>query len=151
MMNASVIICTYNRSGSLERTLASLARMELRDSADWELLVVDNNSKDDTRVVVDGFTRASGVNCRYIFEKEQGLSHARNRGIREAKGEIIAFTDDDVLLDRHWLKNISLGSEWRRGSCWREDIARMGKILSRVVEGGPAEYPCTSGSRGGED
>jgi len=117
MLNASVIICTYNRSGSLKRTLASLARMEGRDSADWELLVVDNNSKDDTRVVVDGFIRASGVNCRYLFEKEQGLSHARNRGIREAKGEIIAFTDDDVLLDRHWLRNISLEFENGGAAC----------------------------------
>lgn len=110
-MNLSVVICTFNRSGSLKRTLASAASMEGWDSADRELLVVDNNSKDDTKVVVDGFTRASGVNCRYILEKEQGLSHARNRGIREARGEIIAFTDDDVLLDKHWLRNISLEFE----------------------------------------
>jgi glycosyltransferase involved in cell wall biosynthesis len=107
MIRISVIICTYNRSESLKKTLSSLGGLSGLDSIDWELLVVDNNSSDGTREVVEEFISASGRNCRYLFEKKQGLSQARNRGIREAEGEVIAFTDDDVLLDPKWLTNLA--------------------------------------------
>lgn len=106
MVDVSVIICTYNRSQSLAKTLASLERMTGLETIDWEAIVVDNNSKDDTRQVVGRFVAAPGSRFRYVFEKEQGLSHARNRGIREASGAVIAFTDDDVILDPYWLANM---------------------------------------------
>ena len=72
----------------------------------WELLVVDNNSTDLTREVVARFAGAAGFSVRYIFEKKQGRSAALNAGIAKARGEIVAFTDDDVLLDRDWLSNL---------------------------------------------
>lgn len=102
----SLIICTYNRSASLKMTLASVANMALPASFVWELIVVDNNSKDDTPRVVSEFSRTSGLNVRYVFEKAQGLSHARNRGIREAAGDIIVFTDDDVKVDKSWFREL---------------------------------------------
>ncbi|MDQ7841259.1 MAG: glycosyltransferase [bacterium] len=102
----SVIVCTRNRAPSLGRALQSLAAMEIAPGVAWELIVVDNGSKDATREVVEEFAWATGLNVRYAFEAAQGISHARNRGLREARGEIIAFTDDDVQVDRSWLREI---------------------------------------------
>lgn len=70
------------------------------------MIVVDNNSKDDTREVVDFFLRSGDIPCRYISEKKQGLSFARNNGIDHAEGDFIVFTDDDVLVDKYFIKNI---------------------------------------------
>ena len=99
----SVVVCTYNRSQSLRKTLDSLADQLLPAESPWELIVVDNNSKDDTAEVVSKFSRTSSLSVRYVFEMNQGLSHARNTGVRAARGDIIAFTDDDVTVDPRWL------------------------------------------------
>jgi glycosyltransferase involved in cell wall biosynthesis len=71
-----------------------------------ELLVVDNNSTDSTRQVVETFAKGADFVVRYVFEKTQGRSAALNAGIAEAKGEVIVFTDDDVLLHPDWLSNL---------------------------------------------
>jgi glucosyl-dolichyl phosphate glucuronosyltransferase len=99
----SVIVCTYNRSESLAKTLGSLAQLLPPAGTPWELIVVDNNSKDDTAEVVSKFSQASSLSVRYVLERNQGLSHARNAGVRRARGDIIAFTDDDVTVDPRWL------------------------------------------------
>jgi glycosyltransferase involved in cell wall biosynthesis len=77
--------------------------MDVPAELEWELIVVDNNSTDNTRAVVAEFLRTSGLNVRYIFEPKLGLCHARNRGVSEAAGEIVAFTDDDVRVVPRWL------------------------------------------------
>jgi glucosyl-dolichyl phosphate glucuronosyltransferase len=105
-MKISVILCTYNRSVRLTTALESVSASQLPRQVDWEVLVVDNNSEDDTRTVVEGFCRKH-ERFRYIFEPNQGLSNARNAGIGEAKGEIIAFVDDDVTVDQNWLHNLT--------------------------------------------
>ena len=98
----SVAICTYNRAASLARVLESLIELGHTDeNPNWELIVVDNNSADGTRAVVDGFSAALPV--RYVFEPEQGLSAARNRALREFRGDVLLFTDDDVVVDAQWL------------------------------------------------
>lgn len=98
----SVAICTYNRAPSLARVLHSLVGLSRNgEDLNWELIVVDNNSTDDTRAVVDGFSAALPV--RYVFEPEQGLSAARNRALREFRGDVLLFTDDDVVVDAQWL------------------------------------------------
>jgi glycosyltransferase involved in cell wall biosynthesis len=99
----SVVIATYNRARDLEATLASLARLSVRD--DWEVIVVDNNSSDDTRQVVEGSAPAFPVELRYLHEPRQGRSPALNSGILAARGEIIATTDDDVRVDPAWLEH----------------------------------------------
>jgi glycosyltransferase involved in cell wall biosynthesis len=81
----------------------------------WELIVVDNNSTDSTRSCVGRFAEQSKVPVRYIFEQQQGKPFALNTGIRKARGEILLFTDDDVIVDRHWLPNIS--KAFNGGAC----------------------------------
>ena len=105
-MEISVIVCTHNRSAILRQTLLSLSDMELPKDLCWEILVVDNNSTDDTRRVVESLGACELPNLRYVFERQQGLSFARNRGIAEAKGEIVTFTDDDVVVAKDWLAEI---------------------------------------------
>lgn len=109
-MDCSIVVCTYNRAESLKDTLAALARLEATPSRTWEVVVVDNNSHDHTRQVVDAAQR-DWPRLRYVFESAQGLSHARNRGIAEAAGEVILFTDDDVLPEPDWLETTLAGME----------------------------------------
>lgn len=99
----SIIICTYNRARSLHRTLKSLSEMVAPVTCVWEVLVVDNNSQDDTSHTVALFSREARLNVRYVFEDRQGLNHARNTGVKEAKGDLLFFLDDDVEVTRHWL------------------------------------------------
>ena len=97
-LRISVVVCTYRNPGLLEKTLASLLNQTL-DSARYEVIVVDNNSNDSTPDVVARFP-----SVRYVFEPEQGLSAARNAGIRAASSDIIAFIDDDAEADPGWLQ-----------------------------------------------
>ena len=72
----------------------------------WELIIVDNNSSDDTKMVAEAFVSETNISARYVFEARQGLSSARNRGIKEATGDIVAFSDDDMVFDPHWFFEI---------------------------------------------
>ena len=100
-MTFTVVIATYNRAGDLRETLTCLAG--LRPASPWEVIVVDNNSTDDTRAVVEGAAATFPVRLRYVFEREQGRSPALNAGIRLAHGEIVVTTDDDVRVESDWL------------------------------------------------
>ncbi len=106
-MKVSVILCTYNRCHSLATALESVVASHLPDAISWEVLVVDNNSRDKTRDVVEEFCRRYPGRFRYLFEPQQGKSYALNTGIREARGEILAFIDDDVMVDTKWLQNLT--------------------------------------------
>lgn len=103
----SVVICTYNRSRSLQRTLQSLAAMSTLQDLSWEVIIVDNNSADDTREVVETFQEGVSIGIRYAVERKRGSASARNRGLAEASGNIVAFTDDDVIVNTDWLSAIS--------------------------------------------
>jgi len=105
-MDISVVICTHNRAENLRTVLQSISILESPPDCSWELIIVDNNSRDHTREVVQGFVQSSTVKTSYIFEKQQGLCYARNAGVKAAIGEIVAFTDDDVTLDKRWLWSI---------------------------------------------
>ena len=106
-IRVSVVVGTYNRAHLLTGTLEALAAQEVPDSLKWEVVVVDNNSRDTTAQAVTAFSKTTATPVRYAFEPRQGLSHARNRGIKEARGSIIAFTDDDVLPARDWIAQIA--------------------------------------------
>jgi glucosyl-dolichyl phosphate glucuronosyltransferase len=111
----TVIVCTYNRSQTLGEALGSVASSVLPYSVEWEVLVVDNNSKDQTRSVVNQFSRQHPGRFRYLFEARQGKSHALNSGIREARGDVLAFVDDDVTVEPTWLYNLTasvLSHQW---------------------------------------
>jgi glycosyltransferase involved in cell wall biosynthesis len=105
-MKISVIVCTYNRCQSLAKTLDSLAASVLPASDEWEVLVVDNNSNDRTREVTADFCNRYRGRFRYLFEPRQGKSHALNSGARDAHGDILAFTDDDVIVEPAWLRHL---------------------------------------------
>jgi len=100
-MLISVIICTYNRAPILERVLSSIQAQSLSPEL-FELIVVDNNSADSTKKVVEEYFE-NMPNLRYIFEPQQGLSQARNRGWQEANGEYLAYLDDDAKAPPEWL------------------------------------------------
>jgi glycosyltransferase involved in cell wall biosynthesis len=102
--DVSVVVPTHNREALLPRTLDSLVQQRA-DGLRYEILVVDNNSSDGTRRVVESYARAwPGI--RYFFEARPGVSHARNTGITAARAEIIAFIDDDVEADPTWVATI---------------------------------------------
>ena len=107
-MDVSVVFPTYNRSRLLLCALQSLlGQSEGLVGVQVEFLVIDNNSKDDTASVVSDFASGAGRTVvRYIKEVRQGLSHARNRGLCEARGAIIAFVDDDIEFSDGWLANM---------------------------------------------
>lgn len=98
----SVVVCTYNREDLLADCLQSLA-CQTFNPAQYELIVVDNNSSDDTARVAADFI-AGKANFRLIAEPKQGLSHARNKGLAEAQGEYVAFIDDDARAPENWLE-----------------------------------------------
>jgi glucosyl-dolichyl phosphate glucuronosyltransferase len=103
MTKLSVIVCTYNRSNLLRKCLESLVS---QDCKNFEILVIDNNSSDDTRKVAESFEPS----VKYYFESKVGLSHARNTGYKNAAGEYIAYIDDDAYAPSNWceliIKNI---------------------------------------------
>jgi glycosyltransferase involved in cell wall biosynthesis len=104
-LSLSIIICTRDRAPQLERCLQKFKEAQTFRKS-WELIVVDNNSSDDTKAVIQTFAASAPFEVRYLFEGRQGLSHARNRGIAATSGSIIAFTDDDCLVERQWASTI---------------------------------------------
>ena len=114
MRAVSVIITAYNRCEDLKKVLDGLHAQQVEGKCAYEVLVVDNNSTDATKQAVESYMprfasseiKNGCFGLRYLFEARQGKSYALNRGIQEARGEIIAFTDDDVLVDPHWLAHL---------------------------------------------
>ena len=100
----SAIVCTFNRARFLDQAVESLADQSL-DRRDYEILVVDNGSKDETRRLVEEKIAAI-PNLRYLHEPRMGLSIARNLGVANATGDLIAFLDDDAIACPDWLNTI---------------------------------------------
>jgi glycosyltransferase involved in cell wall biosynthesis len=104
----SVVICTYNRCEELASALDALLAQD--DAPPHEVIVVDNNSRDDTRMFVEA-RMSKHPHLRYVFEPSQGLPQARNTGIREARAPIVAFTDDDIIVAPDWVAAIERAFE----------------------------------------
>jgi glucosyl-dolichyl phosphate glucuronosyltransferase len=102
----TVIVCTYNRSGNLPICLSRLANQLGAQAIDWEVLVVDNNSNDETPQTVQKLSLNLPLKIRYVREPMQGLNHARNRGITASQGRYFAFVDDDILVSPNWLASL---------------------------------------------
>lgn len=101
-LDVTVLICTRDRALQLETVLGSASRMRIPTGLRWELVVVDNGSSDGTADVVRSFV--GRLPARVVREDAAGLSNARNRGVAEARGRYICWTDDDVLIDEGWLE-----------------------------------------------
>jgi GT2 family glycosyltransferase len=109
-MFATVVVCTRERPESLTRTLASLAKL---DYPNFEVVVVDNAPTSDA-------TQQAVLSCAddrisYVVEPRKGLSRARNRGVAESNGELIAFTDDDIVVDSGWLSALAAAATAQTG------------------------------------
>jgi glucosyl-dolichyl phosphate glucuronosyltransferase len=98
----SIVVCTYNRASILKKALADLSFPLQANSGAWEVIIIDNASTDTTRETTDYFVRQFS-NFRYYCETKIGLSHARNRGWQEAKGEYVAYVDDDCRIPSDWI------------------------------------------------
>jgi glycosyltransferase involved in cell wall biosynthesis len=155
-MDISVIICTYNRCESLQRVLNNIKELNLPENASCEVIVVDNNSKDDTKVAVEAASAERPGFFKYVFEPRPGKSFALNRGIGLAKGEIIAFTDDDVALDSEWLVEIKRAFErydcmgvggriipvWDSAKPWWYEDHGTYALMSAIVRLDLGDEPC---------
>lgn len=129
MPDISVIMCTYNRSAILARSLQQMCAMDFT-GVSVEIIVADNNSTDNTREVVDGFRQRLPI--QYCFEPVQGQNAARNAALRVAAGDLLLFTDDDILVNEDWLR------EWSRGvGRWPKHDLFGGAILPEW----PGEVP----------
>src|SRR5262245_47038789 len=121
----SVLICTCNRAALLEETLDALRAASAPERCRIEIIVVDNNSTDETAAVVRRAASASSRPILYAVEARQGKSHALNRGLRLARGDIVALTDDDVLPAEDWL--VRIVAQFRA----TDIVFAFGKVLPR--------------------
>ncbi len=106
MIDFTVVICTYNGALRLPLVLQELMTQVTPQEFCWEILVIDNNSTDETALIVKQYqsqTQNSLTPILYSFEPQQGITFARRRGIKLARGEFIGFLDDDNIPDTHWV------------------------------------------------
>ena len=131
----SIIICTWNRAGLLRQTLESLQQQVGCSPEEVEVLVVDNNSSDDTKAAVDHFLPNWKLGrLLYLFEPRQGKQFALNQGIARAQGQCIAFTDDDILFAPDWVQSI-------RQFFAENDVSLVGgRTLIEWPPGGPPAW-----------
>lgn len=101
----SIIIATYNRAQYLQKSLTSFINQSINKDL-YEIIVVDNNSTDDTHSVVNKVFADAHCSCKYIFEPNPGVHNARNRGFIESRGKLIVFGDDDIIATQDWLLSI---------------------------------------------
>lgn len=133
MSEVSVLIATSRRPDLLAQTLDSLARMEMHDDR-WDVIVIDNADEPATGAVV---REAEGrLPVRLLVEPTAGKNHALNRGLAEARGALVAFTDDDVVVDRGWLRELCEGA-----ARWPEATMFGGRILPQWPAACPEPAP----------
>jgi glycosyltransferase involved in cell wall biosynthesis len=103
-VSIDLVICTYNNAALLDATLGAVSRQRVPEGADWQVLVVDNNCTDETPEVLERHRSAARIRLRAVVEPRQGLTPARVRGVKETRGEWVAFVDDDCLLEEGWVE-----------------------------------------------
>jgi len=104
-LDISVVLSTYNRCSLLQPALESVLAQD-SGQVRYEVVVVDNNSQDETRAVVESLIERGHSNLRYLLESRQGVSYARNTGIENTRAPIIAFFDDDERVAPDWIASI---------------------------------------------
>lgn len=115
-MQLTVAMATYNRSHLLRESLDHLTRLRV-PAGTWDLIVVDNASTDDTKTVASSFE--SRLPLQYRYESRSGLCHARNHALSHCRGDVIAFIDDDVLVDPDWLRTLEAAvARWPEAAAW---------------------------------
>lgn len=117
LMNISVIVTTYNRAEKLGEVLASLIGQETNANFTFEIVVIDNASTDGTGRILEEMMRLSRVPLRVVLEPNQGVAYARNKGIKEAYGDWLAFFDDDQIAQPDWLCELVAVARKMNASC----------------------------------
>jgi glycosyltransferase involved in cell wall biosynthesis len=113
----TVALCTWNRAQLLDRTLDSLSRLRIPPDLDWEVLVVNNRSTDETADVLSRHSTRLPLNR--LDEPRAGVAHARNRGLHAARGRLLLWTDDDVEVDTGWVEAyLAAEQEFPAASFW---------------------------------
>ena len=128
----TIAVPTHNRSTLLQATLASIDALHLPAGIEAECIVIDNRSTDDTSVVVTGFASGAALPTRYVFEGGAGSSYARNRAVKEARGDFILFIDDDAVAEPEWAAAMLHEMQARR-----LDVA-CGMVLPRWISRPPS-------------
>ena len=131
-MDVSLIIATRDRCEQLAHCLKSLVRLEFERS--WEVVLVDNGSTDGTARLAKEFAATAPVPVRYVYEHKPGLGNAHNAGVRIARGEILAFTDDDCYPEPDFLNRV-----W-----YAFADPSIGYIAGRITLHDPADHPMTT-------
>jgi glycosyltransferase involved in cell wall biosynthesis len=133
--SVSVVICCYNSAARLPQTLRHLAEQKIRQGMEWEIIVVDNASTDDTAAVTRHFAAVHpDLSVRIVSEPQPGTMHARVRGLKEARGVIVLFVDDDNWLAPEY---VALVAETMKA---RPEIAALGGMSTAVFEEEPPEW-----------
>lgn len=104
-LKISVIIPTYNRANYLNKLLERLSDQSI-DKNTYEVIVVDNNSIDNTKKIVNKYMKSNKIFIQYIFEKRQGLHFSRHTGAKVSNSEILAYIDDDAICNENWLEEL---------------------------------------------
>lgn len=115
--NISIAICTYNRKEMLHQALDSLVKQKNDKKFNYEIVIVDDGSTDGTKKMVEKFKRSAPIPLRYIYQPGKGVAAARNLSVKEAKGDWVAFFDDDQIADRNWLKELYSTATKRGADC----------------------------------
>lgn len=141
-VDISVVICTYNRAEILHRALKTVVSQETESKFSFEIVVIDNASTDSTKAVVQEIAKKSPVVVKYIHEEDKGIAQARNRAVKESRGDWIAFFDDDQLAERDWLKNLLCIALQTLADCVggtilldlpREQLSRLGSVCRSLL------------------
>ncbi len=103
MTKIDILISTYNRADSLKRTLLSLEKIHWPAGFLWSVIIVDNNSKDETQQIVQDLSKQLHFKLQYVFEEKPGKVLALEKALGFSKADIVVFTDDDVTFDANWL------------------------------------------------
>ena len=106
MINLSIVMSTFNRPDDTLRFLESLEKTVTRPEVRWEVVVVDNNSTDNTPAIVSSYMARAGYPLQLITERRKGRSAGINAGIQACSGRYLAFTDDDVVVTPEWVQGI---------------------------------------------
>jgi len=132
MVQVTVAICTRDRCELLERALDALASVEVPIGLEWEVVVVDNGSRDATASVIARY--AALLPLRGLVERPAGLSRARNAAVQAARGAYVLWMDDDVLVERQWLR------AYTDAFARCPDIAFFGGPIDPLFEGEPPRW-----------
>tara|TARA_R110001583_G_scaffold116529_1_gene267309 strand:+ start:7591 stop:8451 length:861 start_codon:yes stop_codon:yes gene_type:complete len=130
-MDISLIICTRNRADTIEKCLTSIACLTFK--GDWECILVDNASTDSTLALLQSWALTVPFSVRVLHEPKVGVSNAKNLGIAHARGELIAFTDDDCYPQEDFLTQVNHSFE-------HNELAFVG---GRILLFDKKDYPIT--------